>query len=93
VVDQDGDVIDILVQPRRDQRATERFFRRLMKGQGDVPRRMVTDKLRISASGRDCVWLPTTMLSSLKDLLLSILESGHPNRTLPTELVLPLLVR
>src|ERR1700694_3454722 len=28
-VDQDGDVIDILVQPRRDQRAAERFFRRL----------------------------------------------------------------
>jgi transposase-like protein len=28
-VDQDSDVIDILVQPRRDQRAAERFFRRL----------------------------------------------------------------
>ena len=26
-VDQDGDVIDILVQPRRDQRVAERFFR------------------------------------------------------------------
>ena len=26
-IDQDGDVIDILVQPRRDQRAAERFFR------------------------------------------------------------------
>jgi putative transposase len=33
-VDQDGDVIDILVQPRRDQRAAERFFRRLLRGQG-----------------------------------------------------------
>src|SRR5437016_5802853 len=31
-VDQDGDVIDILVQPRRDQRAAERFFRRLLQG-------------------------------------------------------------
>ena len=29
-VDQDGDVIDILVQPQRDQRAAERFFRRLL---------------------------------------------------------------
>jgi hypothetical protein len=29
-VDQDGDVIDILVQPRRDQRAAERFFRKLL---------------------------------------------------------------
>ena len=45
-VDQDGDVIDILVQSRRDRRAAERFFRRLLKGQGYEPRRLVTDKLR-----------------------------------------------
>jgi putative transposase len=45
-VDQDGDVIDILVQPRRDQRAAERFFRKLLKGQEREPRRLVTDKLR-----------------------------------------------
>lgn len=32
-VDQDGDVIDILVQPRRDRRAAKRFFRELPKGQ------------------------------------------------------------
>ena len=31
-VDQDGDVLDILVQPRRDQRADKRFFRKLLKG-------------------------------------------------------------
>ncbi len=45
-VDQDGDVIDILLQPRRDRRAAERFFRKLLKGQGREPRRVVTDKLR-----------------------------------------------
>jgi putative transposase len=45
-VDQDGDVIDILVQPRRDRRAAERFFRKLLKRQGRVPRRLITDKLR-----------------------------------------------
>ena len=45
-VDQDGDVIDILVQPRRDQRAAERFFRRLLRGQGQEPIRVVTDRLR-----------------------------------------------
>ena len=44
-VDQDGDVIDILVQPRRDQRAAERFFRRLLRGQGKEPFRIVSDKL------------------------------------------------
>jgi putative transposase len=45
-VDRDGDVIDILVQPRRDQRPAERFFRELLKGQEREPRHLVTDKLR-----------------------------------------------
>jgi putative transposase len=45
-VDQDGDVIDILVQPKRDRHAAERFFRKLLKGQGRAPRRLITDKLR-----------------------------------------------
>jgi len=44
-VDEDGDVIDILVQPRRNRRAALRFFRKLLKGQGAVPRRLITDKL------------------------------------------------
>ena len=43
-VDADGDVIDILVQSRRDRRAAARFFRTLLKGQGCVPRRLITDK-------------------------------------------------
>ena len=38
-------MIDILVQPRRDRHAAERFFRKLLKGQGREPRRLVTDKL------------------------------------------------
>ena len=41
-VDQDGDAIDILVQPRRDQRAAERFFRRLLRGQGKA----ISDRYR-----------------------------------------------
>ena len=45
-VDQDGDVIDILVRSRRNRRAAERFFRKLFKGQGKVPFRLVTDKLK-----------------------------------------------
>jgi putative transposase len=45
-VDQDGDVIDILVQSRRDQRAAKRFLRKLVSGQGGEPNRLVTDKLR-----------------------------------------------
>ena len=45
-VDEDGDVIDLLVQSRRDRRAAARFFRKLLKGQGRAPRRLITDKLR-----------------------------------------------
>ena len=44
-VDQDGDVLDILVQSRRDCRAAKRFFRKLLKGQERQPGRLVTDKL------------------------------------------------
>ncbi len=61
-VDQDGDVIDILVQPRRDQRAAERFFRRLLKGQGGEPRQLVTDKLSSYSAARR-----TTMPSVVHD--------------------------
>lgn len=45
-VDENGDVIDILVQSRRNRRAAIRFFRKLLKREGRVPRRLVTDKLR-----------------------------------------------
>ena len=45
-------MIDILVQPRRDRRAAERFFRKLLKDQGREPRRLVTDKLRSYAAAQ-----------------------------------------
>ena len=45
-VDEDGDVLDILVQPRRNRHAAMRFFRTLLKNQRQVPRRLITDKLR-----------------------------------------------
>jgi putative transposase len=44
-VDQEGEVLDILVQPQRDKAAALRFFRKIMKGQGRSPRQIVTDKL------------------------------------------------
>jgi putative transposase len=49
-VDQDGDVIDILVQSRRNRHAAARFFRAFLKGEGSVPRRVITDKLRSYAA-------------------------------------------
>jgi len=45
-VDQDGVVLDILVQPRRDACAAKRFFKKLLKGLQYVPRMIVTDKLK-----------------------------------------------
>src|SRR5688500_6211327 len=36
-VDQDGEAIDVLLQPRRDRRAAARFLRRLLKWCGRVP--------------------------------------------------------
>ena len=44
-VDQGGDLIDLLVQPRRDGRAARRFFRQRLKSQRQEPCRLVTDKL------------------------------------------------
>ena len=54
-VDEDGDLIDILVQSRRDRRGAARFFRKLLKHQGSVPRRLITDKLRSYAAARRAV--------------------------------------
>ncbi len=44
-VDQDGLVLDVLVQSRRDKKAAKRLLRKLLKRQGRPPRVMVTDKL------------------------------------------------
>src|SRR6202012_20993 len=45
-VDQDGHVLDILVQSRRNAKAAKRFFRKLLKGLQYTPRVIVTDKLK-----------------------------------------------
>ena len=57
-VDQDGDVLDILVQSRRDKKAAKKFFRKLLKGLRYVPRVIITDKLR-SYSTAQCRTPPT----------------------------------
>jgi putative transposase len=44
-VDQHGNVLDVLVQSRRNALAAKKFFRRLLKGLRYVPRVLVTDKL------------------------------------------------
>ena len=44
-VDQDGEVVDVFLQKRRDGRAAKRFFKRLLKKHSNEPRKIVTDKL------------------------------------------------
>ena len=45
-VDQDGEVVDVFLQRRRDGKAAKRFFKRLLRASGNEPRRIVTDNLR-----------------------------------------------
>lgn len=45
-VDQDGIVLDIRVQSRRNKKAAKRFFRKLLKELHYVPRVIITDKLK-----------------------------------------------
>ncbi|MFK7958370.1 MAG: IS6 family transposase [Lysobacterales bacterium] len=45
-VDQDGEVVDVFLQTKRDGAAAKRFFRRLLRNNDGEPRKIVTDKLR-----------------------------------------------
>ncbi|MGO7078939.1 IS6 family transposase (plasmid) [Rhizobium leguminosarum] len=51
-VDQDGYVLDEIVQSRRNTKAAKRLLIRLMKKQGCLPKRIVTDKLRSYGAAR-----------------------------------------
>jgi putative transposase len=51
-VDQDGHVLNILVQRQRDKQAAKRFFRKLLKGLTYVPRVIITDQLK--SNGGPC---------------------------------------
>ncbi len=59
-VDQDSDVLDILVQKRKDKKAAERFFKKLMKGQGRSAREIITDKLPSYGAARKAI-MPASM--------------------------------
>src|SRR5438477_9355233 len=53
-VDQDGFVLDVLVQSRRNSKAAKRLMRKLLKEQGHAPRVMITDKLgSYAVAGRE----------------------------------------
>lgn len=66
-VDQDGYVLDEIVQTRRDTKAAKRLLKRLLKKQGCPPRRMITDKLGSYAAAR-CQIMPAVEHRSHKRL-------------------------
>jgi len=45
-VDQDGEVVDVYLQTKRDGTTAKRFLKRMLKSHGGEPRKIVTDKLR-----------------------------------------------
>jgi len=66
-VDQDGYVLDEIVQTRRDTKAAKRLLRRLLKKQGCPPRRLITDKLGSYSAAR-CQIMPAVEHRSHKGL-------------------------
>ncbi|NEH33196.1 IS6 family transposase [Rhizobium ruizarguesonis] len=78
-VDQDGFVLDALVQSRRNAKAAKRLMRNLLKGQGHLPRVMITDKLRsYGAAKRDI--MPSVEHRSHKSLNNRAENSHQPIR-------------
>ena len=64
-VDQNGFVLDVLVQCRRDTRAAQRLMRKLLKSAGAPPRVMITDKLPSTAL-RGRRWAFTSNTASIR---------------------------
>ncbi len=78
-VDAYGNVLDILVQNRRDKAAAMRFFRRLLTTAGQVPRVIVMDKLRsYSAAHREV--MPSVEHRSHKGINNRAENSHQPTR-------------
>lgn len=73
-VDQNGAVIDILVQPRRDPWAALRLFRQQLYAAERRPRVIITDKLRSYAAAKRLV-LPKTQIDLNRSMSA---KSGDP---------------
>jgi putative transposase len=78
-VDQDGDVLDILVQSQRDKKAAKKFFRKLLKGLRYVPRVSITDKLKSYNAAKTEV-LPTVQHCHQKYQNNRVENSHQPTR-------------
>lgn len=79
-VDQDGNVLDILVQNRRDTAAARNFFKKLRKKTAAVPRVVITDKLRSYAAALRGLGMPSIDHHSHKGLNNRAENSHQPTR-------------
>jgi putative transposase len=79
-VDQDGDVLDILVQSKRDKKAAMRFFRKLLRTLRYVPRMLITDKFRSYSAAK------AEMLSSVEHRQQKYQNNRAENSHQPTRL-------
>jgi putative transposase len=77
-VDQEGNILDILVQPRRDKAAAKKLFRKLLKGLTYVPRVIITDKLRSYGAAKQ------EMMSSVEHRQHRYLNNRAENSHQPT---------
>lgn len=78
-VDQDGFVLDVLVQSRRNAMAAKRLLRKLLKEQGHAPRVLITDKLGSYAVARREI-MPTVEHRRHKGLNNRAENSHQPTR-------------
>jgi putative transposase len=78
-VDQEGFVLDVLVQSRRDKAAAKRLLRKLLKRQGRAPRVMVTDKLKSYGAAQRAI-MPGVEHRQHKGLNNRVENSHQPTR-------------
>ncbi len=78
-VDQDGFVLDVLVQSRRNAKAAKRLMLKLLKGQGRSPRVLITDKLRSYGTAKRDI-MPSVEHRSYKGLNNRAENSHQPIR-------------
>ena len=78
-VDQDGNILAILVQSRRNKAAARKFFRRLLRDLAYVPRVVITDKLGSYDAARRAV-LPSVEHRRHKGLNNRAENSHQPTR-------------
>ena len=92
-VDSEGEVLDVLVQRRRDKAAALKLLRKLLKKQGFAPAVIVTDKLRSYGAALRTIGFSVSMsracapiterrirISPFDDVSAKCEASDHPNQ-------------